>query len=436
MSDSITFIGYQCFTNCASLEKINLSENLAYIIDQSFAYCTSLKEIYIPASVELIDVESFIYCVSLEKVILSEGLEIIGDCAFAYCTSLKEIYIPESVTDLHDTVFCDCFSLEKVVCKNNSLSFYDDYSDNIFCADFEITTTKEEFIEKIETMVLERNKYFEVYLKYCMGNSTEAEVKKYMEESLKAENNAEACTAPYDEKRIITGMILYGGIHSTAEIYALERNIPFTALEGSEHPDKYFATDWTYDYENMVRYRQCEFTNCDVRIEEALEEIKEDSDVEIIEPVDPDTDFEVDEIEKENNNYVVIEETISNNITTGFKIVKAFDINLKNKDGVHVQPDGTVKVKLPLDWSKSGVYKVYRVNDDGTLTDMNAYREGSHMVFDTDHFSIYVIVDESEKTDAPATPDEPQEETKDSFFSKLIDLIKAFFELIASMFKK
>ena len=58
------------------------------------------------------------------------------------------------------------------------------------------------------------------------------------------------------------------------------------------------------------------------------------------------------------------------------------------------------------------------------------------MVFDTDHFSIYVIVDESEKTDAPTTPDEPQEETKESFFSKIINLIKSFIELIASIFKK
>ena len=41
---------------------------------------------------------------------------------------------------------------------------------------------------------------------------------------------------------------------------------------------------------------------------------------------------------------------------------------------------------------------------------MNAYREGSHLVFDTDHFSIYVIVftpDETteEEPDTPAEPD-------------------------------
>ena len=67
---------------------------------------------------------------------------------------------------------------------------------------------------------------------------------------------------------------------------------------------------------------------------------------------------------------------------------------------------------------------------------MNAYRQGSHMVFETDHFSVYVIVDESEKTDAPVTPDKPQEETKNDFFSKFIDWFKSLIDLITSWFKK
>ena len=223
-----------------------------------------------------------------------------------------------------------------------------------------------------------------------------------------------------------TDIYFYGTIYahtgSTAEAYATTNEINFVATH-------FYDDEWTYDYNNMIRYRKC--IHCDELETEQLETTG-DSDVEIIEPVDPDTDFTVDVVE----DYVVIEEALSDGVAGDFEIVKAFDINLKNKDGVHVQPDGTVKVKLPLDWSKDGVYKVYRVNDDGTLTDMNAYREGSYMVFDTDHFSIYVIVDESEKTDASTTPDEPQEETKDNFFSKIIDLLKAFFDLIASMFKR
>ena len=191
----------------------------------------------------------------------------------------------------------------------------------------------------------------------------------------------------------------------------------------------------------MIRYRECKIENCDAREEEPLETTGS-GDVEIIEPVDPDTDFVVDVL----TDYVIIEEALTEGVAGDWEIVKAFDITMTGKDGVHVQPDGTVKVKLPLDWSKDGVYKVYRVNEDGTLTDMNAYRQGSHMVFDTDHFSIYVIVDESEKTDEPITPDTPDNTEvcskcgrsahDDSFVQRLICIIIMAKRLIISLFKK
>ena len=58
------------------------------------------------------------------------------------------------------------------------------------------------------------------------------------------------------------------------------------------------------------------------------------------------------------------------------------------------------------------------------------------MVFETDHFSVYVIVDESEKADEPTTPDEPQEEVKKDLFSKIIDWFRSLIDLIISWFNK
>ena len=118
-------------------------------------------------------------------------------------------------------------------------------------------------------------------------------------------------------------------------------------------------------------------------------------DVEIEIPEQPDLKVEVDPVQPSEDNYILVEEALNNAGDQEQAILKVFDINLKNSEGAHVQPSGTVKVKLPLDWSKDGKYKVYRVNDDGTLTDMNAYRQDSHMVFETDHFSLYVIVGEN-----------------------------------------
>ena len=123
-------------------------------------------------------------------------------------------------------------------------------------------------------------------------------------------------------------------------------------------------------------------------------------DVEIEVPQQPGSDVEIDidHVEGSDERYVLVQEVIASEHEKDLEILKLFDINLKNADGVHVQPDGTVKVKLPLDADKQGTIKVYRINDDGTKTDMEAVRQGSHMVFETDHFSLYVIVHEPEHT--------------------------------------
>ena len=51
------------------------------------------------------------------------------------------------------------------------------------------------------------------------------------------------------------------------------------------------------------------------------------------------------------------------------------------------------------------------------------------MVFDTDHFSIYIIVDET-----PAEPDIPTE-SKSDFFSKIFSWLTDFFNMITSFIK-
>lgn len=66
-----------------------------------------------------------------------------------------------------------------------------------------------------------------------------------------------------------------------------------------------------------------------------------------------------------------------------------YDISLL-KDGVEVQPDGTAKVKIPTDNENA---KVYRIEEDGTATDMNAVYENGCLVFVTDHFSVYAVAE-------------------------------------------
>ena len=385
-----------CFLYCSNIKAFEVSdENEYYSTDENgilynkdktvlCAYPASngMETFVVPDSVKRIAPVAFGFA-ALKEVTIPESVECVDSMAFSLCGNLEIVKIYNNL--IYETVFYGCYNLKKVYVYSDTVKF----GEMVFGTDIIATCDFADFARKFYTGEEDGSV---VFLDDILQTAT-----IYCHE---------------DDKTY------------TAEVYAQEYGIPFERFH-------FYDEEWVYDYDNMIRYRECTFENCDSRIEEALE-ITGDSDVEIIEPVDPDTDFIVDEI----TDYVIIEEALTNGVAGDFEIVRAFDITMTGKGGVHVQPDGTVKVKLPLGWEKDGIYKVYRVNDDGTLTDMNAYRQGSHMVFETDHFSIYVIVDESEKTDAPVIPNEPQEETKDNFFSKIIDLIKSFIELIASLFKK
>ena len=401
---NVEFIKEFAFGSCYNLEKFEVDTNSGFFsADESgvlfnkdktklIQYPNGKKDVEykVPDSVETLGVYSLTGLLDLQKLTLNANIKNIEYGAVGLNPALTEICIPESAQSVGYGAFIYSMFIENI-CIRSMNAVYDELALSI--GNVKIAVSQEEFIEIGERYVAAKDK------------ETENEIANEINSTL-----------IYTEDLLYPTIYCHAG--STAEAYAIEYGAPYVLTH-------FFEDEWFYDEENKYCYRKC--IHCDER------EISEDiGDIEIEAPANPDTDFTVDVVE----DYVIIEETISNNVTTDFEIVKAFDINLKNKDGVHVQPNGTVKVKLPNDWSKNGVYKVYRVNDDGTLTDMNAYRQGSHMVFETDHFSIYVIVNESEKTDEPVVPDEPQEEGKNGFFAKIIDLIKAFFELIASIFKK
>ncbi len=67
------------------------------------------------------------------------------------------------------------------------------------------------------------------------------------------------------------------------------------------------------------------------------------------------------------------------------------------KDGQSVQPQGSVRVrmKIPTGFSQEKI-RVYHISEDGIVTDMNAEVDNGWVTFNTDHFSIYVLLAEKE----------------------------------------
>ena len=67
------------------------------------------------------------------------------------------------------------------------------------------------------------------------------------------------------------------------------------------------------------------------------------------------------------------------------------------KNGHETQPDGTVTVYIPIPddlkfLAYLGKVKIYRLEKDGTMSEMDVSISGDCLVFTTDHFSLYTIV--------------------------------------------
>lgn len=89
-------------------------------------------------------------------------------------------------------------------------------------------------------------------------------------------------------------------------------------------------------------------------------------------------------------------------------------------DGQIVQPDRTVVVFIPIrsGWNTDRL-RVYHITEDMDVVDMQASvsEDGTHIIFETDHFSYYAVVQmagENEDVDPPVNEPENNDETQPS----------------------
>ncbi len=92
----------------------------------------------------------------------------------------------------------------------------------------------------------------------------------------------------------------------------------------------------------------------------------------------------------------ITEGTTYNTVKTALTNIskfKVFDINLLS-DGVKIQPNGKVKISIPVptEYNKSNLV-VYRVADNGDKTEYEVTVNGDVATFETDHFSTYVLAE-------------------------------------------
>ena len=114
ISDSVTSIGNNAFSYCYSLQSISIPDSVTSIMNSTFNACYSLQSISIPDSVTSIGISAFYYCHSLQSVSISDGVTRIMNSTFNSCYSLQSVSIPDSVTSIMDGAFSRCYALQSV----------------------------------------------------------------------------------------------------------------------------------------------------------------------------------------------------------------------------------------------------------------------------------------------------------------------------------
>lgn len=173
------------------------------------------------------------------------------------------------------------------------------------------------------------------------------------------------------------------------------------SVTGVEIPNGYTIYS-DYGLESVVIVRKEKVTE-PVKIEETTTKIKLEADTTVI---PSNTVLEVATI-TEGEVYNTVKTALTN--ISKFKV---YDINLLS-DGVKIQPNGKVKISVPVptEYNKSNIV-VYRVADNGDKTEYAVAINGDVATFETDHFSTYVLAEKEVKQNTGNTDNTETTPTK------------------------
>ena len=117
--------------------------------------------------------------------------------------------------------------------------------------------------------------------------------------------------------------------------------------------------------------------------------------------VPPDTVLKAEEV-KEGGNFTIINDALAQ---TSHKWM-AYDISLQSS-GTEIQPIGKVKVTIPVPQGLNmNKMALYHVAADGTLTQIPFTLDSNkkNLIFETDHFSLYVLAEKTETDSESSNP--------------------------------
>lgn len=332
---SVTNIGIAAFSGCIYMTSVEIPDSVTNIGIEAFSGCISLTCAEIPDSVTDIGDSAFSDCRSLTRVKIPQGVTKIGNGVFSGCGSLTSAEIPPGVTSIGYKAFSDCVSL-------TSAEIPDSVTD--------IGRWAFSGCDSLTSVKISRNvTHLNDGVFYGCGSLTSVKIPDsvtsisdgvfYGCDSLTSVEIPDSVTSigrhTFNNCPKLT---IYGMAGSYAESYANENSISFKPISS-------LCFD---DAESGVK-AEILFT--------------------------PEAFLSVE----------VLNDAVDNDIIT-------YNITFKDFKGNIVQPYEAIIVKIPVPKGQNGeLCRVYRQEENGAYTDMNAAYSDGCMVFKTDNFGNYIL---------------------------------------------
>jgi hypothetical protein len=105
ISNGVTSIGLNAFSNCKNLASITIPNSVTSIGQGAFNNCVNLTSVIIPNNVTSISQSLFYNCTNLTSVTIGNNVTSIDARAFNRCSKLASITIPASVDSIGNNAF-------------------------------------------------------------------------------------------------------------------------------------------------------------------------------------------------------------------------------------------------------------------------------------------------------------------------------------------